>query len=461
MRRVLSIPWLFLLVSAMVIAACSAGDALTSSAAASGSGSGAGGEALGLGGSGGSSTPPECGFIQIGSEMICAGLLADKAFRHAACTCSPGILLVSTDSYDSQSDPATSLSGAPVGINGFGAFGTDPPTDIGGTLITTGDIDVWSMNVHGQMRVGGEVRVFPETPYTLHVFDNAWVAGKITGTVQIDQDLNQPSGVVNGPSLTVSGTTNTLPVTVTEPCPCDSSELIDIPAIVTAGASANDNTSLGLPADALANVVQSREVVMPCGAYYFAGIHASDAATLTLKIDGHVALLVDGPFSADVGAKIVADIAPEGSLDLFVLGQFGTPYGPSATDNIALGAPERAAAVRIYVWDPNGILLLGGSEFVGNLYAPNVQIVAGGLDVYGAILTGSPNLNHVSVHYDRAILDVDEQCPEPPSSCDSCEDCVSSLACIDGTCANCTQDSDCCPPLVCLGNSHLCGPLLR
>ena len=426
-----------------------------------GGGSGNTGGELGLAGAGGSgSNGSTCN--QLPFNNLCPGLLADKAFRTAVCACGGGAVLVNTDSYDSVSDPTPLKWGAPVGVNGYAIFGTQEPTELGGSLIVTEDINVWSMKVHGDIRVGGPVSVFAEAPFQLDVLNDAWVGAKLTGAVKITHDLYQTPGVVNGPQVSVAGMSHPVTVDVSDPCPCSGDKLIDIPAIVGSGVAANDDSAIGTDAGALASVSADTDLQLDCGNYYFSGVQVTSGATLTLHVNAKVVLLVDGHFGADVGSKIVADIAPAGELDLFVLGQFGTPYsqGPP-TENIVLGSKDRAAAVRVYVWSPTsdeGISL--GGTFVGNLYAPNVSVVAGGVEVYGSLLMGGANLNHVTVHYDRAMLGVGDHCENGPTSCNSCGDCTAAQACVDGTCGACTQDSDCCPPLVCLGGGQ-CGALIK
>src|SRR6185503_4456409 len=68
--------------------------------------------------------PPEpdpgnaaCGSVRLNFKDVCTGGLADRFFRNALCTCEGGIVIAKTDSYDSALGAATTLSGAPVGLN--------------------------------------------------------------------------------------------------------------------------------------------------------------------------------------------------------------------------------------------------------------------------------------------------------------------------------------------------------
>ena len=49
-----------------------------------------------------------------------------------------------------------------------------------------------------------------------------------------------------------------------------------------------------------------------------------------------------------------------------------------------------------------------------------------------------------------SALDQGKACPPPPGGCSSCLDC-GNQACVDGVCGECTNDGQCCPPLVCIG----------
>ena len=66
---------------------------------------------------------------------------------------------------------------------------------------------------------------------------------------------------------------------------------------------------------------------------------------------------------------------------------------------------------------------------------------------------------YLNMHYDRAILDVDVDCP--PDGCAMCggDGCSDHTACVGGACVSCTADADCCAPLVCYPDGT-CGSLL-
>jgi hypothetical protein len=72
--------------------------------------------------------------------------------------------------------------------------------------------------------------------------------------------------------------------------------------------------------------------------------------------------------------------------------------------------------------------------------------------VFGGLFAGEfTSLGDTTLHYDRAVLSAGDNC-DPPGDDDctnTCTDCGSSLACVDGTCGGCTSDADCCAPTTC------------
>ena len=436
-----------------------AGGAPDGAVASDGGGDGRGRDAGGAGGS--------CGSVVVGGAATCAGRFPDRVFRHALCVCEGGIALVETDSYDSSAGMPRERAGAPVGVNGIAIVGgASAPTQIGGSLAVGAGLDVWALDVHGDLSVGDELNVFPEAPYALHVLRDARVVGPLNrGRVVVDRDLYQPAGVTNGATLTVSGATHREPVVVDPPCDCSDASRIDTAGIVAAGATDNDNAAAGIEEDAFASVTASTEATLGCGRYYLRGVNVGAGGALTLHLTGHVSLLVEGTFDTEADGRIVVDVGPSAQLDLFVHGEFSgdsPPGSPPPTGSILLGSPDRAAAVRVYVApiDPERMIWLRGETFVGNLYAPGAPVVSIS-EVSGSIFAGSVNLNGVAIHYDRAVIDASETCEDPPpETCTTCADCSAGTACSGSMCATgCTTDADCCAPLVCYPGEG-CGQLL-
>lgn len=96
------------------------------------------------------------------------------------------------------------------------------------------------------------------------------------------------------------------------------------------------------------------------------------------------------------------------------------------------------------------VTIVGADGFVGNVYAPHARITAvGATTVYGSLFGREIDMpGYLDVRYDRSILDVDEDCPETDTGCETCggTGCADHTACIAGECTDCTTDADCCAP---------------
>jgi hypothetical protein len=92
------------------------------------------------------------------------------------------------------------------------------------------------------------------------------------------------------------------------------------------------------------------------------------------------------------------------------------------------------------------------------------MIDAGYIRMSGSLFLKDLNgSGYVDITYDRDIIIPGEQCPppddeepppddeEPPPECfQTCNETCGDSACIDGHCAPCTADADCCDPYVCI-----------
>ncbi|HEY2511283.1 MAG TPA: hypothetical protein VGI39_10525, partial [Polyangiaceae bacterium] len=115
-----------------------------------------------------------------------------------------------------------------------------------------------------------------------------------------------------------------------------------------------------------------------------------------------------------------------------------------------LGDPNSPAHVRIYVGGDT--LTLSGNAKVGaNLYAPHANVAfASNFEMAGSLFVGSLLLSGTfTIHYDESILST-SGCAQGGGSCSSCHQCSGATpACINGSCAPCMGDTDCCAPLHC------------
>lgn len=384
----------------------------------------------------------------------CTGEVAERLFRYAVCACESfeptGSLR--TDSFDSDDDGMTVDSGGPVGTNG--SFSSVSTVAIGGTLTAAGAVvdltgsDVW---IGGDLRAAGDVEMTGDGM----VARDARVGGDLNGvgSFTIARDLYHPAGSrVSG--VSVGGATIPGPVAIAEPCQCGD-EVLDIDAVVAAAASANHNADVGLATDAYTNLVSDHTIELPCGRFYLDDIGGT--GDLTIRVTGRTALYIGGDVT--VTGSLGVELGPEGELDVFITGTL------DGTGSFGFGDPARPAATRVYVGGTGDVSLQGDSAFVGNLYAPRAPIrITGSSEVFGSLFGRRvESSGELEVHYDRAILEVGEDCPDiPPPTCGACGDCSGGYACgEDGTCGEgCESDADCCDPFTCDPAAGVCRPVL-
>lgn len=243
-------------------------------------------------------------------------------------------------------------------------------------------------------------------------------------------------------------------VTLSPPCDCDPSQLLDIAKLVAWAKDHNDNAVRMLDVDAFGQLAKDTTITLDCGRYYLSGVSAVGRA-LTLKLKGRVALFVDGAFLADA---LNIELERGAEIDLYVSGNF------IIDKTTSLGDPTRPRAVRVYVGGAGNVLLGNESNtFVGNLYAPRASVLADPkLEVYGSIFANNVIGSRLVVHYDRGIQRAGDDChAEEPPTCDTCSDCNDGKVCGQaGECTSCTSDAQCCAPLACDRSTGRCGALI-
>lgn len=394
------------------------------------------------------------GDVTIGTDS-CAGSIASRVFDNAMCTCTDANVggYMKTRSFDSGMGTTDVAAGAPVGINDEDF--TVGYTDIGGSLVIAGPGGV---NFGGYLDVDGDASFAGPVHAAgyIHIHRDIHAGGNVGGIsyTQIDRDAYVATGHNLG-IATVDGSTTHGTVVVDPPCDCTPTGIVDIGAIVDYGRTHNDNADVPLDPGILSNVLGiGVDITLPCGRFYVDSI--GGIGGITLHVHGRTALYVGGDVNA-IGALDV-DLGTEGELDLFIAGDMLSIGAGSFGDS------SRPAASRIYIGGTHDVTLIGASGFVGNVYAPNARITAvGDTEVYGSLFGGSVSMpGYLSIHYDRAILDVDVDCPPPPGEC-SCSPgagCVDHHACVSGMCEACSTDADCCAPLVCNPTLGTCGPLI-
>jgi len=232
---------------------------------------------------------------------------------------------------------------------------------------------------------------------------------------------------------------------VNKPCNCDTP--VDVASIVAALAQTNDNATFDASTSALSG--DSFDVSLECGRYYFNSL--SSTGTATLRLRGRTVLAIAGNVTIANNFSILLD--PGAELDLFIGGNVQFNGAPS------IGDSARPFATRIYVAGTS-VASAGKLEVAANIYAPNAHMQLDNMvDLRGSMFAKSFTFaGATKVTYDEAILDTRGCNEEAPRGCTSCSDCGNPTpACAgNGTCGPCTNDSQCCAPLVCNVASGRC-----
>jgi len=246
---------------------------------------------------------------------VCASTLSQRAHRFSLCACGDLDLSagspVSTDSFDSSSTASGSGSGPTAAIGVGGTLTASAAITGGGALYaSTGLAATAGFNVGPSLRVGGAVVLVSGTG---HVAGDAYVAGAISGILQVDGLLHQPAGVGMSPPLIPESQTVREPVSVPNPCDC-SGAFVDLGGVITAAQASNDDAIAGFPSDSLATVDAATIVDVTCGTYLLTSINA----TQTLVIAGHdrALIVVAGDVVVRAGMTVILDAGAE--LDMVV-----------------------------------------------------------------------------------------------------------------------------------------------
>lgn len=377
----------------------------------------------------------------------CTPSIARRLFSRALCTCDDTTFAgyLKTRSFSAGTDGNHISRGAPVGVNDRLLSGSY--VDVGGSLTVTG-----TTGFAGYLKVGGDLELSESLDVAgyLEVYRDAWLESPalVLGYADIERDLlTQPGVPFASTFTTVSGSWTEGTFAIEEPCACEPAELLDIDAIIADGQTHNHNAVIGLDPGAFRDVIGVTRWSLPCGRFYVDEI--TGIGDLHLTIHGRTALFVGD----DVGitGHFDVEIGSGGSLDLFIkdnLVQIG--YGQ-------LGEPDAPSKMRVYVGGEGDIVFLGYQPVGANIYAPRSRMISAGyVDVNGSLFLKDLDAGaYIDIAYDRDIIIPGDECPppddeEPPPECyQACNESCGDQACIEGQCAPCTQDSDCCDPFVC------------
>ncbi|MBK6691277.1 MAG: hypothetical protein IPG50_03615 [Myxococcales bacterium] len=289
---------------------------------------------------------------------------ANAVFQRAICVCNDLSLSGSLETK------ATLGGAADVGVNG--AFSASSTARIGGALIA-----------HDGVQISGDVEVKTDLATAKNVVDSGSL--RVTrdlvggGNVWSSGDLHVGGALKLGGELVTSGASSVgaraaYPAPVMEPCGCEGKTLFDVKARVAAAKAQNDNGKVTGVGDDVVTSGQG-QLTLPTGNYYVKSL--STSGSHKLKIDGAVALHVDGDFVVS-GAEAI-EIAKGASLDLFVAGNL------ASSGDLALGEGAEAGAFRVYVGGTE-VAHSGSQRLHGLLYAPHARVgFSGGVDVVGAV----------------------------------------------------------------------------
>jgi hypothetical protein len=375
----------------------------------------------------------------------CTGQVAQTTFINSLCTCKDLALAgyLRTRGFNSNNGPYTpgvDEGGAAVGVNNDYTQSVGD-TDVGGSMAIAGPD---SMKLVGYMRIRGDLRLagVSQVAGGTDVDRDAWFGDNFTdlGPVNVGRNLHHTGSVIGIP-VSVSGTNTKQSVSVNPPCPCTAADILDVQAIVDRGRADNDNVLNGIDPGVLKSVIGTEELTLPCGRYYFDEI--SGIGQIVVHVNGRVAIYVGGLVTTLGSLKF--EMGPKGEMDMFIAGDL------TVTGGCSFGSKDRPAATRIYVGGSGDVQLIGGSGFVGNVYAPHSKVTAVGYaEVWGSVVAGDfASPGYAQFIYDRAITTVGQDCPPVNGSCRPCGVCTNGTACVNDKCGPCTNDSDCCSQNTC------------
>ncbi|HND10410.1 MAG TPA: hypothetical protein PKO07_25300 [Pseudomonadota bacterium] len=419
-------------------------------------GGGTGGDMSGQSGYCAGSGPPIVVGDGSGSVSRCTGQVAAAAFRYGLCSCqglSSGAP-IAIDAFDSTQPGATTFgNGGSAGMNSN--VNVSNKFSVGGVLQVSGALTLNELTVGSDLLLGDTL----SGNGNVTVAKNAQIGGdvKCNGLLKIGGTLTYPTTRTLSATSQAIGQIARAAVTVAPPCDCSPSSIFDIAGYVTARATSNDNASVPLDPARLTNFAGDQTIDLPCGRFYLNRIGGQ--GKVTLNITGRTALFVGG--DVNLTDTFTVNLGPSGELDLFING------GLTSSAPLNFGNKSAPARVRLYMGGARNINLAAGSVLGGNVYAPNSALVTSGpLEVFGALFVGSFNPSaQVQIHHDIAIIKASQECTPSGSGggggstmCTKCQDC-GGQACKSGSCGSCTQNSDCCSPLVCDLRNNTCAVL--
>lgn len=282
----------------------------------------------------------------------------------------------------------------------------------GAAVAWNGRLDVSAqVTVAGAFINGSSDSIVGNAPGSLSIAGDLQHAGSIEGMLDLDIGGDvQINGSLHAQNVSIAGTLSTpasasiaitgtdaaprrdhQPFTTTPPCACDPNSQHDIASLVSDARVDNDNATIALDPNVLANVQTHTTLTLPCGRYHLDRI--SGAADVTLAVNGHVALYVEGDVALERALTITVQ---DGALDLFVAGNL------TVLDTVRVGDEEMRVRTHL---GGSGTLNLGSTAIFGGLiYAPRAELVARGtVETWGPVFVRRLSSEvATTIHYDAA-----------------------------------------------------------
>ncbi|MCP3142578.1 DUF7305 domain-containing protein [Pyxidicoccus xibeiensis] len=334
---------------------------------------------------------------------VCSGVLAERTFRKALCTCERLALSASleTDAFRGSMAPyQPGGAGGDVGVNG--SLSANDSVSVGGTLQVGGD---GGIQLGRPLTVGGAL-------YSGGPLNGSTVSATVTGAASVRGDVALASLTVGG-SLTVPPEYTLGPVQAAEvlrgpvdavtPCACEAASQVDVAALVAHHSRDNDNAAISLGAAAMEGITGERTLELPCGRFHLTRITGTGRATLVIR--ARTALFIGDV--VDLGEGLTVDVQPPGELDLFIGGSVAVA-GP-----LTLGSVDVPSRTRVYVAGSSMLALSAGSLLAGNVYAPGSLLsLSGNAEVFGSVFVRHlESSGALRLHYDADVLDAGVECP--------------------------------------------------
>jgi hypothetical protein len=337
-------------------------------------------------------------------DELCSGTVAVRTFNRALCTCEgyATSTTLDTDSFDSAAGPyAPGGTLGDVGIDG--ELRTNARVSVRGALRVAGAAGAaLGADLHAahDLEIGGPLG----SGVSVSSGGNARIAGNVDlMSLSVAGTLALPAGATIAGTVT-AGATQRTEVSVAPPCGCGADDLVDIAGFIAGHARDNQDAAIGLGPGQLTDYHGAVALDLPCGVYYVGPVRGD--GSLTLRVTGRAALLVDGDLS--LTAPFTIELATDDAeLDLMIGGVL------SSDQALRIGRADHPARTRIYVAGAGTMNLSGDSQLAANLYAPSAALaLSAAATVYGSLFVRRlDQAAPVAIHYDVDVRRADVGCP--------------------------------------------------